>query len=163
MFIQGSVYVHMRLQGCHCARSTSSVPSCWLFLCTVLTLLFWDTIPASYAWAKGVLGSLPEIVALNAYGAQCIWKHSWPQAEKWICGSVTRVPVSSSGPMNLSSCFLVPGLDLSPSDKAVHSLALCRGLTTDCGVNPVFPEKDKACGLLVRPLPSSVPVTYLDG
>lgn len=140
MFIQGSVYVHMRLQGCHCARSTSSVPSCWLFLCTALTLLF---------WAKGVLGSLPEIVALNAYDAQCIWKHSWPQAEKWICGSETRVPVSSSGSMNLSSCFLVPGLDLSPSDKAVHSLALCRGLTTDCGVNPVFPEKDKVCGLLI--------------
>ena len=140
MFIQGSVYVHMRLQGCHCARSTSSVPSCWLFLCTVLTLLF---------WAKGVLGSLPEIVALNAYGAQCIWKHSWPQAEKWICGSEARVPVNSSGSMNLSSCFLVRGLDLSPSDKAVHSLALCRGLTTDCGVNPVFPEKDKACGLLI--------------
>ena len=161
MFIQGSVYVHMRLQGCYCAQITSSAPSCWLFLCTVLTLLFWDTIPANYAWAKGVLRSLPETVALNAYGA--LRKHSWPQAEKWICGSETRVPVSSSGPVNMSSCFLVPGLGLSPSDKAVHSLALCRGLTTDCGVNPVFPEKDQACGLLIRPLPSSVPVTYQDG
>lgn len=59
--------------------------------------------------------------------------------------------------------MLVPGLGLSPSDKAVHSLALCRGLTTDCGVYLVFPERDQACGLLIRPLPSSVPDTYLDG
>lgn len=126
---------------------------------SVLFSLSYSGTPSQLAMPgpRGVFRSLLETVALNSYGTH--WKHSW----KWICGSETKVPVSSSGTVNLSSCFLVPGLGLSPSDKAVHSLALCRGLTTDCGVNPVFPERDQACGLLIQPFPSAVPVTYLDG
>lgn len=44
----------------------------------------------------------------------------------------------------LSSCFLVPGLGLSPDDKAVPFFALCRGLTTECGVDLVSPERSRA-------------------
>lgn len=45
--------------------------------------------------------------------------------------SKIKVFTSHAGPVSLSSCFLVPGLVLSPGDKVVPFLALCRGLTTD--------------------------------